>query len=158
MTAYYDRITILQPFSGARAPRHGQPNMCATKGALGVSSPMVVEYIHSRSVIFHPYWPLTFSEPFLSCFSSHFPEFGRFWTYFPLFRATGNRPKAHHVQSYGVREAFGMYLGRPGPWAGLGKGISSKISRAPRHTPIADLHRFRRRGPPRSQKKSTGRG
>jgi hypothetical protein len=47
-----------------------------------------------------------------------------------------------------------MHLGRPGPWAGLGKGISLKINHAPRHTPIADLQRFRRYGPPWSQKKT----
>jgi hypothetical protein len=35
--------------------------------------------------------------------------------------------------------------------AGLGKGTSLKISFAPHHTPIADLQRFRRCGPPRSQ-------
>ena len=45
------RIAILQPFSGARAPLHGQPNMCATEGAPGVPSSMVVEYIHSVSAV-----------------------------------------------------------------------------------------------------------
>jgi hypothetical protein len=44
-----------------------------------------------------------------------------------------------------------MHLGRPRPWAGLCKGIMLKISRAPHHTPIADLQRFRRYGPPRSK-------
>jgi hypothetical protein len=58
-----------------------------------------------------------------------------------------------YVPSDGVGEALGMHLGRPEPWAGLGKGISLKISRAPRHTPTADLQRFRRRDWPRSQKK-----
>jgi hypothetical protein len=37
---------------------------------------------------------------------------------------------------------------------GLGKGIRLKISRAPHHTPIADWRRFRRCGPPRSQKRT----
>jgi hypothetical protein len=48
----------------------------------------------------------------------------------------GKPPKS---TSGGVGEALGMHLGRPGPWAGLGKGISLKISRAPCHTPIANL-------------------
>jgi hypothetical protein len=47
-----------------------------------------------------------------------------------------------------------MHLGRPRPWAGLGRGIRLKISRVPHHTPIVDLQQFRRYGPPRSQKKA----
>ena len=87
------------------------------------------------------------SQPFSERFSS-------ILTRFSLFRATGNLIKAPHVPSNGVGEALGMHLGRPRPWAGLGKGIRLKISRAPHHTPIADLQRFRRCGPPRSQKKT----
>ena len=90
----------------------------------------------------------------VSAVSQSFSErFSSILTRFSLFRATGNLPKAPHVPSDGVREALGMHLGRPRPWAGLGKGIRLKISRAPHHTPIADLQRFRRCGPPRSQKK-----
>ena len=77
------------------------------------------------------------SQPFSKRFSS-------ILTRFSLFRATGNLPKAPHVPSDGVREALGMHLGRPRPWAGLGKGIRLKISCAPHHTPIAELQRFRR--------------
>jgi hypothetical protein len=38
----------------------------------------------------------------------------------------GNLLKAPHVPSDGVREALGIHLGRPRPWAGLGKGIRFK--------------------------------
>ena len=55
-------IAVLQPFSGARAPLHGQPNMCATEGAPGVPSSMVVEYIHSVSAV-PSILVLTVSEP-----------------------------------------------------------------------------------------------
>ena len=41
-----------------------------------------------------------------------------------------------HVPSGGVREALGMHLGRPGPWAGLGKG--HKCKNKPCSTPHAD--------------------
>ena len=141
-------IAILQPFLGARAPVHGQPNICATQGAPGVSFFMVLEYIHLVSVV-PSILVLTVSEPFLEPFLGISAILDRY----SLFRATGNPLKAPHVPSNGVREALGMHLGRPRPWAGLGKGIRLKISRAPHHTPIADLRRFRRCGPPRSQKK-----
>ena len=145
-------IAVLQPFLGARAPVHKQPNICATEGAPGVPASMVVEYIHPMSAV-PTILVLAVSEPFLSRFSSRFSGFRPILTRFSLFRATGNLPKAPHVPSDGVREALGMHLGRPRPWAGRGKGIRLKISRAPHHTPIADLQRFRRRGPPWSQKK-----
>ena len=65
--AYLDRITVLQPFLGARAPVHGHPNICATQGAPGVPSSMVLEYIHSVSVV-PSILVLTVSEPFLEPF------------------------------------------------------------------------------------------
>ena len=40
--------------------------------------------------------------------------------------------------SDGVREALSTHFGRPGPWAGLGKGISLKISRATHSMVAAD--------------------
>ena len=58
-------IDILQPFLGARAPMHGQPNICATQGAPGVSFFMVLGYIHPVSVV-SSILVLTVSEPFLS--------------------------------------------------------------------------------------------
>jgi hypothetical protein len=118
-------IAILQPFLGARAPVQGQPNICATQGAPGVPSSMVLEYIHPVSVV-PSILVLTVSEPFLSRYSSRFSGFDPILTRFSLFRATGNPLKAPHVPSDGVREALGMHLGRPRPWTGLGKGIMLK--------------------------------
>jgi hypothetical protein len=70
-------ITALQPFLGAMAPMHGQPNICATEGAPGVPSSMVLKYIHSVSAT-PSILVLTVSEPFLSRFSSRFWDFDRF--------------------------------------------------------------------------------
>ena len=78
-------------------------------------------------------------QPFLSRSRG---DFGRFWSIlarFSRFPGMGDLLNTLHVPSGGVREALGMHLGRPGPWVGQGKGISLKISRAPRHTPIVGL-------------------
>ena len=48
---------------------------------------------------------------------------------FCRFRGMGDPLKAPRVPSYGVREAHGMHLCRPGPWAGLGGGMSLGIAR-----------------------------
>jgi hypothetical protein len=77
ITAYLDRITVLQPFLGARAPVHGHPNICATQGAPGVPSSMVLKYIHPVSDV-SSILVLIVSEPFLSRFSS------RFWDFYPI--------------------------------------------------------------------------
>jgi hypothetical protein len=50
---------------------HGQPNMCATEGAPGVSSSMVVKYIHPVSAVQFILVLIVF-EPFLSRSSSCF--------------------------------------------------------------------------------------
>jgi hypothetical protein len=63
---------------------HGQPNICATEGAPGVTSSMVLEYIHSVSVVLS-ILVLTVSEPFLSRFSSRFLRSGPILTRFPYF-------------------------------------------------------------------------
>jgi hypothetical protein len=78
-------ITVLQPFLGATAPVHGQPNMCATQGARAVPSSMVVEYIHPVSAV-PPILVLAVSEPFLEPFLGISAILDRF----SLFRATGN--------------------------------------------------------------------
>jgi hypothetical protein len=113
---------------------------------------MVVEYIHPVSTV-PSILVLTVFEPFLSRFSRRSWGFGPILDRFSLFRATADPLNTPCVPSDGVREALGTHFSRPRPWAGLGKGISLKISRASRRTPIADLQQFRRRGPPRSQKK-----
>jgi hypothetical protein len=65
------RIAILQPFLGARAPVLEQPNICATQGAPGVSSSMVLEYIHPKIVV-PSILVLTVSEPFFQPFLEPF--------------------------------------------------------------------------------------
>jgi hypothetical protein len=50
---------------------HRQPNICATEGAPGVPSSMVLEYIHPVSAV-PSRLVLTASEPFLSHFSRRF--------------------------------------------------------------------------------------
>ena len=67
-------IAILQPCLGARAHVHGQPNICATQGAPGVSSLMMLEYNFLVSVVLS-ILVLTVFEPFLSRFSSRFSGF-----------------------------------------------------------------------------------
>jgi hypothetical protein len=53
---------------------HGQPNICATQGAPGVPSSMVLEYIHPVSAV-PSILVLTVYEPFMSRFSSRFSGF-----------------------------------------------------------------------------------
>ena len=119
---------------------------------LAIPRPTVVECMLIVGLIVSD-WGCEAFQPFLSHFGAIFIDFDPILTQFSLFRATGNLLKAPHVPSDGVREALGMHLGRRGSWAGPGKGINLKISRAPHHTPMADLQRFRRCGPPWSQKK-----
>ena len=52
----------------------GRPNICATQGAPGVPSSMVLEYIHSVSVV-PSILVLTVSEPFLEPFLGILTDF-----------------------------------------------------------------------------------
>ena len=61
---------------------------------------------------------------------------------FRRFRGLGDPLKAPRVPPYGVREAHGMHLCRPGPWAGSGGGMGLEIRRAARRMPVADLQPF----------------
>ena len=68
-------------------------------------------------------------QAFLRRFSG---DFGRFWTDFARFcrfRGLGNPLKPPRVPSYGVREARGMHVCRPGPWARPGGGMGLQIAR-----------------------------
>jgi len=63
---------------------HGQPNICATEGAPGVPSSMVLGYIHPVSDILS-ILVLIVSEPFLEPFLGIWTDFDSI----PLFRAMG---------------------------------------------------------------------
>ena len=56
---------------------------------------------------------------------------------FCRFRGPWDPLKAPRVPPYGVREAHGMHLYRPGPWAGSGGGMGLEIRRAARRMPMA---------------------
>ena len=102
---------------------------------LATPGPRAVDYTHMVGLIgfacgrgaFH-----AFLKRFSGVSDAILPDFARFYR----FRGLGSP----HVPSYGVREAHGMHLCRPGPWAGSGGGMGLEIRRAARRMLAADIY------------------
>ena len=102
-----------------RAPRRARPRRRRNSTALAMLLPTVVDCTHVVSPSMFG-WGAKRLSRFSAVSKTFLRRFYRFWTRFSRFRGLENLLKATHVTSDGVREAHGMYLCQPGPWAGRG--------------------------------------